>query len=292
MPFLAETMYQNLVRRVDAAAPLSVHHREWPAVDAGLDDPELRSAMSLARQIVGLGRAARNHKARIRVRQPLAALLVGVRNARERAWLESLADQVAEELNVKRVEVVEETSRLVVYRVKPNFKLLGPLFGPRVNAVAKALQSANAEHLARQHAAGEPVTVVVEGRQMEVPSEDFDVEVTDAPGYAVVEEGGYLVALDTRATPDLVQEGLAREVIHRLNTMRKEAGFRLDDRIVAYYEAGDELRAVFERFGDTIRQETLSLRLEPALPPESDGYAQDLRLDGHAISLSVQRVGR
>ncbi|HVG95989.1 MAG TPA: DUF5915 domain-containing protein, partial [Chloroflexota bacterium] len=292
MPFLAETMYQNLVRRVDAGAPVSVHHREWPAVDAARDDPELRSAMGLARQIVGLGRAARNHKARIRVRQPLAALLVRVRNPQERARLERLADQVADELNVKRVEVVEDASSLVVYRIKPQFKLLGPLFGPRVNAVAKALQSANAAHLARLHAAGEPVTVVVEGRQMEVPSEDFDVEVTDAPGYAVVEEGGYLVALDTGVTPELVQEGLAREIIHRLNTMRKEAGFRLDDRIVAYYEAGEELRVVFERFGDAIRQETLSLRLEPSLPPESDGYAQDLRLDGHAISLSVQRVGR
>jgi isoleucyl-tRNA synthetase len=108
----------------------------------------------------------------------------------------------------------------------------------------------------------------------------------------VVEEGGYLVALDTRVTPDLVQEGLAREVIHRLNTMRRDAGFRLDDRIVAYYEAGEDLRAVFERFGDTIRQETLSLRLESSVPAEADGYVQDVRLDGHAVSLSVQRVER
>jgi isoleucyl-tRNA synthetase len=292
MPFLAEAMYQNLVRRVDAAAPLSVHHGDWPVADAERDDPELRAAMSLARQVVGLGRTARNHRARIRVRQPLSALLVRVRDGRERARLEGLAELVAEELNVRRVEVVEETSRLLTYRVKPNFKLLGPLFGPRVNAVAKALQSANAGELARHHAAGEAVTVVVEGRQVEVPAEDFDVEVTDAPGYAVVEEGGYLVALDTRVTPDLVQEGLAREVIHRLNTMRKEAGFRLDDRIVVSYEADDDLRAVLERFGETIRRETLALRLEPALPAEADGYAQDLRLDGHAISLSVQRAGR
>jgi isoleucyl-tRNA synthetase len=132
--------------------------------------------------------------------------------------------------------------------------------------------------------------VIVEGRAVEVPAEDFDVEVTDAPGFAVVEEAGYLVALDTRLTPELIQEGLARELVHRLNTMRREAGFRLEDRIVTFYAADDELRPLFERYGEYIRQETLSQRLEPGAPGTDGVHAEDVRLDGHLVRLGVQRV--
>jgi isoleucyl-tRNA synthetase len=290
MPFLAEAMYQNLVRRVDAGAPPSVHHCDWPAPDPALLDPDLRQAMALVRQVVGLGRAARNHKARIKVRQPLPALLVRVKSERERAALQSLADQVLDELNVKRLELVDDAARLFTHRVKPNFKLLGPVYGPKVNAVARALQDADPVELARHQAAGEPATVVVDGLEVNVPAEYFDVEVTDAPGYAVMEEGGYLVALDTRLTADLVQEGMARELVHRLNSLRREAGFRLDDRIVTTYDAGGDLAQVFERFGDYIRQETLSVRLEPAPGAAVGTHRERVRLDGHVVTLAVQRA--
>jgi isoleucyl-tRNA synthetase len=246
--------------------------------------------MALVRQVVGLGRAARTHKARIRVRQPLSALLVRVKSQAERERLRELSAQVLEELNVKRLEVVDDTSQLLSYSIKPNFRLLGPLFGPKLNAVVRALQHADAAVLARHHAAGEAVTVVVEGRQVEVPAEDFEVEVTDAPGFAVVEEGGYLVALDTRLTPELVEEGLVRELVHRLNSMRKDAGFRLEDRIVTYYQADERLSPLFEQYGDVIRQETLSLRLEPVSGPPTAAHAEEVRLDGHVVTLSVQRA--
>ncbi len=288
MPFLAEAMYQNLVRSVDATAPESVHHCEWPQADPSLIDAALREAMALAREVVSLGRAARQ-KARLKVRQPAPALLVRVKGPREREQLESLADQVLDELNVKRLEFVEHTEGLVSYRVKPNFKLLGPRFGAQVNAVAKALQAANPADLARRHAAGEPVTLVVGGLEVEIPAEDYDVETVDAPGFAVVEEGGRAVALDVRLTPELVQEGLARELVHRLNSMRKDAGFRLEDRIITYYQAQGELAEVFRKFGDYIRQETLSLRLE-AGEPRPGAYRQQLNLDGHAVVLGVERV--
>ena len=122
-----------------------------------------------------------------------------------------------------------------------------------------------------------------------MPSEDYDVEAVDAEGYAVVEENGYVVALDTRVTAELAQEGLAREVVRRLNGMRKDAGFRLEDRIVTYFEASGTLADVFERYGDYIRQETLSLRLEPSLP-QNGAHQEQFSLDGERVRLAVARV--
>ena len=299
MPFLAEAMYQNLVRRVDPQAPSSVHH--CPLAGGGR-----RPDRSPARR--GDGPGAPGGRAGTRRAHPQGAhpgppTPPGAPGAGEEpgraGTSDRLSEQVLEELNVKRLEVIDDTSQLLSYRVKPDFRLLGPLFGPKLNAVVRALQSANAAELARHHAAGEAVTVVVEGRQVEVPAEDFEVEVTDAPGFAVVEEGGYLVALDTRLTPELVEEGLVRELVHRLNSMRKDAGFRLEDRIVTYYQADERLSPLFEQYGDVIRQETLSLRLEPLTGPRrrarrlahEAAHAEQVRLDGHLVTLSVQRAG-
>jgi len=288
MPFLAEQMYQNLVRSVDPAAPESVHHCEWPQADASRIDSELREAMALTRQVVGLGRSARQ-KSKLKVRQPLAALLVRVKNEQERASLRSLEDQVLDELNVKRLDLVDETGDLVSYRIKPNFKLLGPSFGPRVNAVARALQSGDPSELARKHTTGEPSMLVVDGLEVEVSSESYDVETVGADGYAIVDEGGFLVALDTRLTPELVQEGFARELVRRLNDMRKDAGFRVEDRIVTYYAGSGQASGVFSAFGDYIRQETLSVRLEPGQPGD-EAHKERVSLDGVDVELAVERV--
>jgi isoleucyl-tRNA synthetase len=288
MPFLAEELYQNLVRSVDDAAPESVHHCEWPKALAEWEDAGLRDAMRVVRQVVGLGRAARQ-KSKMKVRQPLPALLVRVKSERERAAVKRLEDQILDELNVKRVELVEETTGLVSYRIKPNFKLLGPRFGPQVNAVAKALQTGNPAELAQKRAGGEHVALVVGGLEVDIPSEEFDVETVAAEGYEVVEEGGYVVALDTRLTPELLQEGLARELVRRLNDMRKDAGFRVEDRIVTYYQGGDQVESVFAHYADYIRQETLSVRLERG--GSTDGaHTETVSLDGVSVELAVQRA--
>jgi isoleucyl-tRNA synthetase len=288
MPFLAEALYQNLVRSVDPSAPASVHHCDWPRADTSLIDADLHRAMEATREIVGLGRAARQ-RSKLKVRQPLPALLVRVKGQREKEWLRALEAQVLDELNVKQLSFIADAGEIVAHRIKPNFRLLGPLFGARVNAVAKALQSADAAELARRHAAGEPVSLVVDGFEVEVPSEDFDVETVAAEGYTVVEEGGYLVALDTRVTPELVEEGLARELVRRLNDMRKDAGFRVDDRIVTFYSGPEAVQAVFGKYQNYIQQETLSVRLE-AGPPGDGAHKERLALDGLVAELAVQRV--
>ncbi|HXI17638.1 MAG TPA: DUF5915 domain-containing protein, partial [Chloroflexota bacterium] len=203
--------------------------------------------------------------------------------------LRSLEDQVLDELNVKRLDLVDETGDLVSYRIKPNFKLLGPSFGPRVNAVARALQSGDPADLARRHAAGEPAMLVVDGLEVEVSSDSYDVETVGAEGFAIMDEGGFLVALDTRLTPELVQEGLARELVRRLNDMRKDAGFRVEDRIVTYFAGSEQANGVFSKFGDYIRQETLSVRLEPG-QPGTDAHKERISLDGVEVELAVERV--
>ncbi|MGI8423666.1 MAG: isoleucine--tRNA ligase [Chloroflexota bacterium] len=288
MPFLAEELYQNLVRGVDQDAPESVHHCEWPKADASLVDGDLRDGMALVRNVVGLGRSARQ-RSKIKVRQPLPALLFRAKTAKEREWVQRLEHQILDELNVKKVELVQDSGSVVSYRIKPNFRLLGPRFGQHVNAVATALQSGDAADLARQHAAGKHVTLVAGGLEVDVPSEEFDVETVSAAGYEVVEEGGYLVALDTRLTPELLDEGLARELVRRLNDLRKAAGFRVQDRIVTFYSGTARVAGVFEKFGEHIRQETLSVRLENG-PPGDGAHAETLSLDGLSLELAVQRV--
>ena len=298
MPFLAEAMYQNLVRRVDPQAPPSVHHCRWPAADAGLIDPELRrgDGPGAPGGRAGAGRA-HPQGAHPGPAAPPGAPGAGEEPGRAGAP-DGLSEQVLEELNVKRLEVVDDTSQLLSYRIKPNFRLLGPLFGPKLNAVVRALQSADAAELARHHAAGEAVTVVVEGRQVEVPAEDFEVEVTDAPGFAVVEEGGYLVALDTRAhagaggrragagagaPPELDAQGrrLPPGRPHRHLLPGGRAPLTPLRAVRGGDPPGDPLLAPGARHGPG--------RRAGGLP--ATAHAEQVRLDGRVVTLSVQRAG-
>ncbi|NBQ60872.1 MAG: hypothetical protein EBU40_01130 [Proteobacteria bacterium] len=289
MPFLAEEMYQNLERSTGADVPISVHHTDWPVPDPTLIDDDLRRSMSVVRTVVGLARAARS-KVKVKVRQPLPALVVRARSEAERSALVRLSTQITEELNVKELRFASDDEVLVTYRVKPNFKVLGPRFGPRVNAVARALQAADGAEVQRRHAKGEPAVVIVEGLELEVPAAEFDVEAVDAPGFAVVDDGGLLIALDTTLTPELVAEGLSREITHAVNGMRKDAGFNLEDRIITRYDASGDGAAVFATFASEIASETLSTTLEAGTAGSSrEAYRKSVTLDGHEVTIAIER---
>ena len=289
MPFLAEEMYQNLERSTGADVPISVHHTDWPVSDPTLIDDDLRRSMSVVRTVVGLARAARS-KVKVKVRQPLPALVVRARSEAERSALVRLSTQITEELNVKELRFASDDEVLVTYRVKPNFKVLGPRFGPRVNAVARALQAADGAEVQRRHAKGEPAVVIVEGLELEVPAAEFDVEAVDAPGFAVVDDGGLLIALDTTLTPELVAEGLSREITHAVNGMRKDAGFNLEDRIITRYDASGDGAAVFATFASEIASETLSTTLEAGTAGSSqEAYRKTVTLDGHEVTIAIER---
>jgi len=220
-PFVAEAMYQNLVRRVDPEAPESVHLCDWPQADPAQVDEGLMADMRLAMRITSLGRAARS-KAGIKVRQPLSRLVVRTRHAVEREALQTLASLILEELNVKELRLAEGEEDL---------------------------------------------------QGLTVASDD----------------AGYAVGVDTVITPELAQEGLARELVHRIQNMRKAAGLEIADRIIVYYQGWEGLREVLARHGDYVRQETLSVEVVEG-PPPAGAYQEEQKLDGHQVVLAVRRV--
>ncbi|MBE2232661.1 MAG: isoleucine--tRNA ligase [Anaerolinea sp.] len=301
-PFLAETLYQNLVveglsvlRRTDSPdhdAPVSVHHTGWPVADPSLIDEQLLADMDLARAVVSLGHADRV-AAEIKVRQPLADIqVVAAGKAERRSAVARFADVIADELNVKRVELAGGEAELVQYRILPVNKTLGPRFGKAFPALRQALSAADPYAVAAAVAAGQPVTLTVDGEAVALAPEDLLVQAEPRPGLQVTNDPqrGIVVALNTVITPELKAEGLARELVRQLQQMRKEAGFEVSDRIHATYQTEDaELAAAIGQHAAAIRQETLSLSLDAA-GPAADAYVATTDLDGAGVTVGVRRA--
>ncbi|MDP2954031.1 MAG: DUF5915 domain-containing protein, partial [Chloroflexota bacterium] len=284
-PFLAEALYQNLVRPAYPESPESIHLTDFPVADPSQIDRRLAEDTRLAMKIASLGRAARS-QAGIKVRQPLARVLVKVPSQIERKALKALAPQVMEELNVKGLEPLEDEAQVMSYEVKPNLPLLGPKYGKELGRIAKALTSLPPQEVAAKVQGGRKV----EAGGYSLEPQEVLVTAKAAPGYEVAQEGGYLVAVDTRIAPELKDEGTAREIVHRLQTMRRSAGFDIADYITTYYQAGPALKKVMEQFGAYIRQETLSRSLVEGPPPDG-AYQETHRLEGQEITLGVKRLG-
>jgi len=294
-PFLAEEIYQNLVAEREAQAPESVHLVEWPVAQEALIDEDLSFRMGVARQVVNLGRAARN-AAQIKTRQPVQKAVVAC-GEKERAALESLAAVVADELNVKDIEFVTSASELVTYVVKPNYRTLGPRFGKNMPAVAEAVAALPPDETGDRLASGRPVLVTVGGHEYEFAPEDFVVETRQRPGYQVEREGRLAVAISTELTPELLQEGLARELVHHIQNTRKAADFQIDDRIHLRLTAPDEVLEMLKKHGDWVMKETLAVSLEVVRPGEMAGsagasgfYREELKVNGLPVTVEVKKA--
>ncbi|HYM14146.1 MAG TPA: isoleucine--tRNA ligase [Dehalococcoidia bacterium] len=286
-PFLAEELYQNLVASFDGAAPLSVHLTDWPHADPAKIDRALSDETRLVMRVASLGRAARA-KAQLRVRQPVSELFVKLPTRMEEHALQRLAPQLLDELNVKELRVVRDETDFLRFEVKPNLKLLGQKFGRDVQQIAQALSSmpdAELARIARLAAAGEHVEVA--GKTL--APEELLVNGREKPGFASAEENGAVVILSTELTPDLVLEGLAREIVHRIQNLRKDAGFEIADRIKTYFAGDPTIAEVMQRHAAYIGQETLSLELS-ADAPEHAVHSDTANIDGHEVTLSVVRV--
>jgi isoleucyl-tRNA synthetase len=257
MPFLSEAMYQNLVRSVDAEAPMSVHMADWPEVEPAKQDAALIEQFDVVQRVVGLGRSARNDT-RLRVRQPLSRLLVRVPDDAAADAVERHRDQILEELNVKDLERVAGDAALVSYRLKPNLPRIGKRYGKRIPAIKAALSEADAGAIASRVAAGEGFDLDVDGESIRFEAEDVLVESVAAEGYACAEEGGYLVGLDTRLDDALRQEGLARELVRTVQEARKQAGLEVSDRIVLRVTGGDRVEDAVAAHREFLMDETLA----------------------------------
>ncbi|MGE3983440.1 MAG: DUF5915 domain-containing protein, partial [Dehalococcoidia bacterium] len=282
MPFQAEELYQTLVRSWNPGAPESVHLTAWPVADAAAIDEELSASVRLVQRVVSLGRAARA-KANLKVRQPLQTVFVRVPRPDEGPVLERLADQVLEELNVKELQVIGEDANLFEYSVKPNLPVVGPKYGSEVSKITRAINAANPEEIARTAASGQPVSL--DG--IELQPNELLITLSGKPGYAVAEEAGYAVAITTEVTPELADEGLARELVRRIQELRKSAGFEIADRISLSYDGGEDVARVMQNWGDYIKQETLA---EQLFAGAEGTYAEDVDIDGDNVRLAVSRV--
>ena len=287
VPFVTEAMYQNLVRSVNADAADSIHHTAWPEADLAVVDEDLLARMALARQVVALGHSARNSR-NVKLRQPLARALI-YRQSGGSELDQELVGLVHDELNVKQVAFVDDVSDLVTYRLLPDNKVLGPRFGKRFPAVRGQLAALDSLAAVRQLRAGLPLEIEVEGEQVELAPDEVLVQEEPREGLAVASERDVTVAVDTVLTPELKAEGLAREVVRRVQNLRKEAGFDLDDRIVTTYQAEGELAEAIEAWLSLIAAETLSVELRAGSPDDGATVLED-QVAGHPLRLGVRRA--
>ncbi len=290
MPFLADEMYQNLVRSVDESAPISVHLAEWPKADTARIDEQLNREMALVMKLASLGHAARN-KANRKVRQPLAEVAFAVGSAEEAHVIERYADLLSDELNVKQVRSLNTASEAVSYSLNPLPKQLGQKYGSRFPAVRQAVLGADAEAAARVLLDNRPLELRVGDEVLSIQPEEVEVRAQARSGFAVASEGAYLAALVTELTPELVREGLAREFVRRVQDLRKQADLDISDRIRVVYSATPGLEEAVQAFKDYITTETLTLELTPAeaagdLPSLHDSF------DGETVTVALEKVFR
>ena len=286
-PFLAESLYGNLVHAQVADAPDSVHLDRWPQVDEAAIDEQLSADVALVQRMVSLGRAARQ-QSDLRVRQPLAEAVLVPRTDVERDALTRLADQVADELNVKAVTVVATDARLR-YSLRPNLPVLGPRFGAALGPLRQAIGAADAAEVARRMRAGEPLGI---GDYDLAPS-DLLVGVEAAEGWAAAEEAGYVALVDARITAELESEGLARELIRRLQDLRREAALEVTDRIRVVWRGDAVIGKVMADHGPTIAEEVLARSLDAGDGPDAPapaGFTADVDIEGHAVTLAIERA--
>jgi len=286
IPFTSEEMYQNLVRRVNKKAPESVHHNRWPRPDEKMIDEKLMEEMDLVIKVCSLGRSARS-KAGIKIRQPLSEMLV-IADKEILNRIGKFSSLIMDELNVKNIRLSTEKHEAMKYAVKPRPDILGRKYGRLFPKIREAIEN-NAEKLAETLNKGESIVLNVEQQQIRVLPEEVEVKTQPREEYTIAGEDEILVAINTRITEDLKMEGLARDIVRRIQNQRKEAGFNIADWIETYYEAGPELSKVFEKFEGYISNETLSKVILRSRPPKN-AHVATYKIGGETLKIGLIRV--
>ncbi len=277
-PFMTEAIYQNIVRSVDETAPVSVHLNDYPEADESFVDAGLEEEMAKILNIVTVGRSARSSASQ-KTRQPLQKMYVQGEALSERA-----AKIVAEELNVKAIEFVENADALMSYKVKPQLRTLGPRYGKLLGKISAHLAE-NGDAIVKTHHEGRDYAFTVDGTDVTLSPDDVLVSTQQKEGLVSETGNGVTVVLDTNLTPELIEEGLVRELVSKLQTMRKEAGFEVADHVRIGYRNGGEAKDALLKYADSVKKDTLADCIEEGV----FGYTKDWDLNGNAITLSVER---
>ncbi|WP_238918108.1 isoleucine--tRNA ligase [Clostridium sp. YIM B02555] len=280
VPFMTEEIYQNLVLNLDKNAPESIHLCSWPEVNKEAINEELEKEMDLAYTLVKLGRSARN-AANIKNRQPLSELLISTKSLPE-----YYGDIVKEELNIKMVELGADLSKYVNFEIKPNLPVIGKMYGKLIPQIKKAISEKNQMELAQKIQNGESETIVVNDTEIVLTNENLLVTMQGLEGYAFAGEGELGVVLDTTVTPELQEEGHVREIISKIQNMRKDKGFEVADKIKLYVANNDMLVEVIKKFEETIKKETLTN--EVIYNKEAD-YSE-AAINGEILNMTVEVI--
>ena len=284
MPFISEEVYQNLVKKVDPSAPDSVHLSDWPIADETAIDEELSRNTDLAMQLSSLGRAARAYIG-VKVRQPLDAVIVQLRDPQDQARLGQITQQLRDELNVKDVRHASDSDSLLAHRIRPNLPLLGPKYGKRLAEVRQLLADADASDVAQRVEAGEQIRL----NGITLEPEEILVDAVAADGYAVESDGQCSVGVSTQISDDLLAEGMVRETAHIVQLMRKNSGLEISDRIVLWLNAenGSMLAEALISGADYIATETLATSVRHD-QPANEASREDHLVNGEKLTIALR----
>ena len=282
IPFMTEDIYQNLVRSVDKDAPESIHLCDFPTVNEAWIDKDLEADMKELLEIVVLGRACRN-TANIKNRQPIGTMYVKAEKKMDKFY----TDIIADELNVKEVKFADDVESFISYSFKPQLRTVGPKYGKLLGGIRQALTDINGTAAMNELRTNGVLKLDINGNDVELTEEDLLIETAQTEGYVSESDGETSVVLDTNLTPELIEEGFVREIISKIQTMRKEAGFEVMDKIVVYAHGNDKIQDVMKAHEDEIKSEVLA---DEMVLGETDGYVKEWNINKEAVTMGVKKL--
>lgn len=287
IPFVTEAIYQNLVRGLETDARESVHLENFPEADESLIDKDLVRKINSVIRIVSLGRAARN-KANLKIRQPLRKIVIKLLDDQLAKDIDLLQSQILEELNIKQLEITKDETLLINYNIKPNLSILGPKYKQYLNAIQEKLQEIDPVETASKIDKGDSIVLNLDGKMIYLTGDDIIIERKDIDGFAVVSDSEYTVGVDINLTDELVKEGIIRDFVRHIQTMRKEAGFQVEDRIVVAFESTNDIGEVLDDYMEYFKNETLAVKVQDNFSPGE--YEKEIKLGKNRVHVAISRV--
>ena len=282
IPFITEDIYQNLVRGLDQSAPESIHLCDFPVANEAYIDTELEAAMDEVLHVVVLGRAARN-LANIKNRQPIGKMYIKAAKALSEFYVEIIED----ELNVKQAEFKDDLSAFTSYSFKPQLRTVGPKYGKQLGGIKKYLSEVDGNAAMAELKGKGAISFDVDGVTVSLAEEDLLIDIAQTEGHVTQQDNYVTVVLDTNLTPELIEEGFVREIVSKIQTMRKEADFRVTDKIVVYVANNEKIADIITGNADSIKADTLAEAIELG---SMSGFTKEWNLNGEKVTMGVAQV--